>query len=50
MRDVSVLRSRFAPLALALEFGAAPEFVTSAIFVSTLASIVTLTLLLTFVH
>lgn len=38
------------PLALALEFGAAPEFVTSAIFVSTLASIVTLTLLLTFVH
>ena len=38
------------PLALALEFGADPEFVTGAIFVSTLASVATITLLLTFLH
>lgn len=38
------------PLALALEFGSDAEFVTGAIFVSTLASIATLTLLLTFLH
>ncbi len=38
------------PLALALEFGGDAEFVTGAIFVSTLASIVTLTVLLTFLH
>ncbi|MFN8485249.1 MAG: AEC family transporter [Anaerolineae bacterium] len=38
------------PLALALEFGSDAEFVTGAIFVSTLASVVTLTLLLTFLH
>ncbi|MFN8472416.1 MAG: AEC family transporter [Anaerolineae bacterium] len=38
------------PLALALEFGSDAEFITGAIFVSTLASVVTLTLLLTFMH
>ncbi len=38
------------PVALAMEFGADPEFVTSVIFVTTLASVFTLTALLAFIR
>lgn len=38
------------PVALAMEFGSDPEFVTSVIVVTTLASIFTLTLLLSFIR
>jgi predicted permease len=38
------------PVALAMEFGSDPEFVTSVIFVTTLASVFTLTVLLSFIR
>ena len=38
------------PVALAMEFGSDPEFVTGVIFVTTLASVVSLTILLAFIR